>query len=82
MGRLLAGKSIIVTGASQGIGERIARALAAEGARLVLVARTRDKLERVAADLQAGEGEVEALACDVTNEQQRAEVPRNRHGGV
>jgi len=47
----LAGKVIIVTGASRGIGRAIAAELSAEGARVVLAARSRDELEAVAASL-------------------------------
>jgi NAD(P)-dependent dehydrogenase (short-subunit alcohol dehydrogenase family) len=45
----LNGKVAIVTGASRGIGRSIAHVLAAEGVRLVLVARSKDQLEEVAA---------------------------------
>jgi meso-butanediol dehydrogenase/(S,S)-butanediol dehydrogenase/diacetyl reductase len=44
-------KVVIVTGAGSGIGEGAARRFAAEGASVVLAGRTRDKLERVARDL-------------------------------
>ena len=44
---------VIVTGAGSGIGAAAARRFAAEGARVVLAGRTREKLEKVAADLPA-----------------------------
>ena len=47
------GKHVAVTGASSGIGEAIARAYAAAGARVTVVARRRDRLEALAADLGA-----------------------------
>ena len=45
---LVEGKVIIVTGASSGIGEKTAEVLAAEGAKVVLAARRKEKLEDVA----------------------------------
>jgi len=47
----LDGKTALVTGASQGIGEGIARLLAQQGARVVLAARNREKLEVLAAEI-------------------------------
>ncbi|MFM9940973.1 MAG: SDR family oxidoreductase [Hyphomicrobiaceae bacterium] len=52
----LKGKVAIVTGASRGIGEGIARILAEEGCDLFLVARSGDDLERVAASIAAAHG--------------------------
>ena len=45
------GKRALVTGASRGIGEAIARQLDRGGARVALLARSTDRLERIAADL-------------------------------
>ena len=49
---ILAGKTALVTGSSRGIGEAVARALDAAGARVILTGRTVADLQRVAADLR------------------------------
>ncbi len=57
----------LVTGASSGIGECIARSLAADHVSLVLVARRRERLESIAAELRRDQGcEVEVIAADLT----------------
>ena len=61
----LPGTGTIVTGASRGLGAALGRALAAEGARVVLVARDRDAVENVAAAIRAAGGEAHAVAEDV-----------------
>jgi 3-oxoacyl-[acyl-carrier protein] reductase len=65
----LGGKAVIVTGASKGIGCAIAHAFAAEGARLALLARGADDLDRVARDLRAEHGDIALVtrAADATD---------------
>ncbi|HVJ91575.1 MAG TPA: SDR family oxidoreductase [Labilithrix sp.] len=59
------GQVALVTGASRGLGEALSKALARRGARVVLVARGADDLERVARAIRAEGGEAHALAFDV-----------------
>ena len=60
-------KVVLVTGASSGIGDGIARTLAAAGARVLLGARRVDRLEALAAELSAAGGTVLAHPLDVTD---------------
>lgn len=62
----LAGKRVLVTGASRGLGLAVARELAARGARLILLARDGPELETAARDLRARGAEVETVRGDVT----------------
>ena len=63
---LVEGKVIIVTGASSGIGEKTAEVLAAEGAKVVLAARRKEKLEDVANRIIAAGGEAYTVSGDVS----------------
>jgi NAD(P)-dependent dehydrogenase (short-subunit alcohol dehydrogenase family) len=63
----LEGRVAIITGASRGIGAAAARAMAAEGAATVLVARSGAPIEALAAELRAGGGAVEAVVADVAD---------------
>jgi 3-oxoacyl-[acyl-carrier protein] reductase len=62
----LDGKTALVTGASQGIGEAIAKLLALQGARVVVAARNEEKLRSLAAYIDAGGGCARPLALDVS----------------
>jgi NAD(P)-dependent dehydrogenase (short-subunit alcohol dehydrogenase family) len=66
MGKL-DGKVAIVTGASQGSGYGASRAMAREGARVVLVSRTREKLEGVAREIESAGGAAMVYPADVTD---------------
>jgi short-subunit dehydrogenase len=59
---------ILLAGASMGIGEQLAYQLAEQGARLVLAARSVDKLERIANECQRKGGHAVFLPTDLTNE--------------
>jgi NAD(P)-dependent dehydrogenase (short-subunit alcohol dehydrogenase family) len=63
----LQGKIALVTGASRGLGEGAARALAREGAKVMLLARDGDLAQTVARDIAQAGGRAEALACDVSD---------------
>lgn len=62
----LDGKTAIISGASRGIGEAVAKALAATGVRVGMLARSRDSLARVAEEISAAGGEAIPLVCDLS----------------
>lgn len=73
---LLEGKNAIIYGAGGGIGGGVAHAFAREGARLFLVGRTREKLDRLAAEIAAGGGRAEVAVLDALDERAVAEHVR------
>src|SRR4051812_43094910 len=77
----LDGRVAIVTGASSGLGARFARVLDAAGAKVVLVARRRERLEALADEL----GDALAVQCDLRQTEQLDEVvarATDRYGRV
>lgn len=68
MSNNISGKVVIITGASSGLGEATARHLAEKGARVVLAARRKDKLDTLVAELVAAGGQAVAYQTDVTSQ--------------
>lgn len=85
MDQLLAGKVLLVSGGTQGLGAGIARTAAREGAILVLAGRNADRGERVAADISQIGGQatfVHADVADVSQAQAAVAATINRHGRI
>lgn len=66
----VSGKSVIITGASSGIGEATAKMLAERGAKLMLAARREDKLDKLVAEIEANGGTASYQVVDVTKQSQ------------
>ncbi|MFH8611153.1 SDR family NAD(P)-dependent oxidoreductase [Streptomyces sp. NPDC018029] len=64
---LLAGKVAFITGAGRGIGAAAARLFAAEGARVLLAARSEDQLKAVAEEIRASGGVADHAVCDLAD---------------
>ncbi|MEM7471965.1 MAG: SDR family oxidoreductase [Pseudomonadota bacterium] len=62
----LKGKSVLITGASRGIGEATARHFAVLGASVMLAARSLKDIERIASEITADGGKAKAVSCDVS----------------
>ena len=74
MAKKLAGKVALVTGASSGIGEATAIALAEEGARVAMLARRSDRLEKLVKRIKDAGGEAVPIVVDLMNEAQLREA--------
>ncbi|MGI8793365.1 MAG: SDR family NAD(P)-dependent oxidoreductase [Acidimicrobiales bacterium] len=61
------GRTALVTGASYGLGEVIAKGLAEAGANVVVAARSKERLEQVAEAIESGGGSAMPYTCDVTD---------------
>ena len=64
----ISGKTVLVTGASYGVGEATARKVAAAGATVLVVARSADRLHELAASINSGGGKAVAYPTDLTDE--------------
>jgi 3-oxoacyl-[acyl-carrier protein] reductase len=81
----IAGRSVIVTGSSKGIGKGIARVFASKGARVLVVARDQAAAQKTADELKAAGGQATAFAADVTkweDMQRMADAAVEQHGGI
>ncbi|GAB3285346.1 SDR family oxidoreductase [Parahaliea aestuarii] len=79
----LTGKIALVSGASRGIGEAIAKLLAEQGAHVIVSSRKLDDCQRVADDIAAAGGSAEAFPCHVGSMEDIAAIfahIRNTHG--
>lgn len=68
-GLTLKGKSCVITGAASGIGEAVARIYGANGAHVAMIDIDAPRLERIAAEIAAGGGDVMPIVADVTEEE-------------
>jgi 3-oxoacyl-[acyl-carrier protein] reductase len=81
----IAGRSVVVTGGSRGIGLGIARVFAGAGARVLVVGRDRSALDAAADRLEDAGGEVSTVVADVSDRDQcdrMAATAVERHGGI
>lgn len=70
LSKALTGKTVLITGASYGIGEQVAYILAKAGARLLLVARTEERLQEVKGEVERMGGNAAVFVADLTKEEQ------------
>ncbi|MFJ7152521.1 SDR family NAD(P)-dependent oxidoreductase [Streptomyces sp. NPDC100445] len=73
---LLHGKTVVITGASSGIGAAAARLFAEEEGRVVLAARREDRLRRIVDGIRAAGGQATAVVADVTRAEDMRAVVR------
>ncbi|TPG49376.1 SDR family oxidoreductase [Sphingomonas glacialis] len=78
----LSGKVAVITGASSGIGEATARLLAKEGVQVVLVARRKDRIDALAAEIGESALAIETDVADLSAVQAMVSEVKARFGGI
>jgi len=81
----IAGRSVIVTGASKGIGKGIARVFASKGAKVLVVARDLKAAQAAADQIKSAGGQATPCAADVTSQadmERMAAMAVDKHGGI
>jgi 3-oxoacyl-[acyl-carrier protein] reductase len=80
----LTGKTALVSGASRGIGEAIARRLAESGAHVLCAARSGDAVERIAAEIVSGGGKATGVQLDIAaaDVRERVKALIEQHGNI
>lgn len=82
---LVSEQTILVTGASFGIGEALARRLGAAGARVLVAARTAEPLDKLVSEIEAAGGQAQSYILDLTKSEQVDQVSQqilSEHGSV
>src|SRR5690606_34631989 len=87
MDLLLKGKTVVVTGASQGLGKAIATEFASEGANVYISSRNEEKLQAAVKEIRekTGNKEVNYAVCDMKNDDQIQSLVQKvveKYGGV
>lgn len=77
MGNNIEGKVVIITGASSGIGEAVAKHLTALGAKVSLGARRKEKLDQIVQDIEQTGGSARAFITDVTKKEDLDALVKN-----
>ena len=77
MGNNIEGKVVIITGASSGIGEAVAKHLTAQGAKVSLGARRKEKLDQIVQDIEQAGGSACAFITDVTKKEDLDALVKN-----
>jgi len=83
--RELAGKRVLVTGASQGIGRALCAVAARRGCKVVAAARSKELLDELAAEVRAAGGTIEPVVADVTDPADRRamlDTAKTHFGGL